>query len=579
MMLRSVLCAALGLSVVFAAIAVQATPPGTIVDPPARALKAPQRAPESQLLHPALPPDSPAALYIRARERLNQGEYREAADLFGKVAEHFLPKGYAADALYWQAFALYRLGEPGDLQQARELLEQQREQLSLTEQRVRQAMAQGHASRLQANKEAVGKSEALLDRQRRESRAHFEHQLKETAAAQVTRTKERQAALVAQQEANEKFLLELQERNRQSLAELDERRQTLLASYEARSRQIQQDFDKEARRRRSGEAREALEKQREATLLALEEQRQQSQTQLEVQRQQFLDAFARQRRQTEQALQDQQSRLEAAAIAGEEESRRLLAEIELRHRQTLQALQALQENREHQQQQFEEQTRSMRATYREQVQRMEQRFVEQREQSLALSQRIAGSLAQKGDPVAVQALRDSVVWPSPCDDEAQMPARLESLIALSKVDPAAVRPVLKQILDPKNKCSKSMLERAVFLLSLQRDEPAARMLVATARAPLDEDLRQQALMSLLRSRALPAVGQELVGLYEQLEQPRHRRLLMTLYARSRTPATTAKLIAIARSDEKSTAEHAIALLRESKDPRAREALKELSGGK
>src|SRR5690349_14094383 len=65
-------------------------------------------------------PDQTAQLYLQARERLNSGDYREAATLFGRVASNYSGDGTGngADALYWQAFALYRLGTPADLRKA-----------------------------------------------------------------------------------------------------------------------------------------------------------------------------------------------------------------------------------------------------------------------------------------------------------------------------------------------------------------------------------------------------------------------------------------------------------------------------
>ena len=54
--------------------------------------------------------DPADSLYRRARETLNRRDYRAAADLFAQITARFPRSGYAADALYWQAFALYRAG-------------------------------------------------------------------------------------------------------------------------------------------------------------------------------------------------------------------------------------------------------------------------------------------------------------------------------------------------------------------------------------------------------------------------------------------------------------------------------------
>lgn len=64
------------------------------------------------------PQDPADSLYREARQLLNRGEWRKAAALFARVADHRPPSAYAADALYWQAFMLYRIGGTGELRQA-----------------------------------------------------------------------------------------------------------------------------------------------------------------------------------------------------------------------------------------------------------------------------------------------------------------------------------------------------------------------------------------------------------------------------------------------------------------------------
>src|SRR5918992_3680048 len=72
------------------------------------------------------PQDPADSLYRLAREALNRGEYRRAADLFREIADRHSRSAYAADALYWQAFALYRLGSEDDLRSALAALDAQR---------------------------------------------------------------------------------------------------------------------------------------------------------------------------------------------------------------------------------------------------------------------------------------------------------------------------------------------------------------------------------------------------------------------------------------------------------------------
>jgi HEAT repeat protein len=62
--------------------------------------------------------DPADSLYRLAREALNHGEYRRAAQLFGDISQRFPSSAYAADSRYWRAFALYRIGSTSDLRDA-----------------------------------------------------------------------------------------------------------------------------------------------------------------------------------------------------------------------------------------------------------------------------------------------------------------------------------------------------------------------------------------------------------------------------------------------------------------------------
>ena len=70
--------------------------------------------------------DSADSLYRNARELLNRGEWRRAAGVFATIPQRHPGSAYAPDALYWQAFALYRIGGTDDLRQALQALETQR---------------------------------------------------------------------------------------------------------------------------------------------------------------------------------------------------------------------------------------------------------------------------------------------------------------------------------------------------------------------------------------------------------------------------------------------------------------------
>jgi len=75
---------------------------------------------------PWLQGDVADSLYKSAYELLNRGEWRRAATAFSNIPQRFPNSGYAADALYWQAFALYRIGGTDDLRTSLKALETMR---------------------------------------------------------------------------------------------------------------------------------------------------------------------------------------------------------------------------------------------------------------------------------------------------------------------------------------------------------------------------------------------------------------------------------------------------------------------
>src|ERR1700752_1654398 len=62
--------------------------------------------------------DPADSLYRAAREALDRRDYPRAADLFAQVPTRFPRSGYAADAYYWRAFSLYRMGGTAQLKSA-----------------------------------------------------------------------------------------------------------------------------------------------------------------------------------------------------------------------------------------------------------------------------------------------------------------------------------------------------------------------------------------------------------------------------------------------------------------------------
>ena len=119
--------------------------------------------------------DPADSLYRLAREALNRGEYRRAAQLFGDITQKFPNSAYAADARYWRAFALYRLGGTSDLHEALNVLQDtgssfRQARLStdapVLATRIRGALAaQGDGQARKALNEAASQPGAACDRE------------------------------------------------------------------------------------------------------------------------------------------------------------------------------------------------------------------------------------------------------------------------------------------------------------------------------------------------------------------------------------------------------------------------------
>jgi HEAT repeat protein len=119
--------------------------------------------------------DPADSLYRLAREALNRGEYRRAAQLFGDITQKFPNSVYAADARYWRAFALYRLGGTSDLHEALNVLQDtgssfRQARLStdapVLATRIRGALAaQGDGQARKALNEAASQPGAACDRE------------------------------------------------------------------------------------------------------------------------------------------------------------------------------------------------------------------------------------------------------------------------------------------------------------------------------------------------------------------------------------------------------------------------------
>jgi tetratricopeptide (TPR) repeat protein len=104
--------------------------------------------------------DNPQDQFERAREALNRGKYEEAASRFAEVFQKAQQAELAGDALYWEAFARYRLGKTHELKQAAKLLALQARQYS---QVATAGEGQSLASRVYAELAERGEADAARE--------------------------------------------------------------------------------------------------------------------------------------------------------------------------------------------------------------------------------------------------------------------------------------------------------------------------------------------------------------------------------------------------------------------------------
>jgi HEAT repeat protein len=68
--------------------------------------------------------DPADSLYRLAREAMGRGDYKRAAEIFHRIPERYPQSAYAGQAIYYEAYSLYRSGGDDDLSAARDRLKQ-----------------------------------------------------------------------------------------------------------------------------------------------------------------------------------------------------------------------------------------------------------------------------------------------------------------------------------------------------------------------------------------------------------------------------------------------------------------------
>jgi HEAT repeat protein len=67
--------------------------------------------------------DPADSVYRAASQLINRGDWRRATELFAELVDRYPKSAYVGDAMYWQAFARYRIGGTRELETAARILE------------------------------------------------------------------------------------------------------------------------------------------------------------------------------------------------------------------------------------------------------------------------------------------------------------------------------------------------------------------------------------------------------------------------------------------------------------------------
>ncbi|HJU88562.1 MAG TPA: HEAT repeat domain-containing protein [Gemmatimonadaceae bacterium] len=138
-----------------------------------------------------------------------------------------------------------------------------------------------------------------------------------------------------------------------------------------------------------------------------------------------------------------------------------------------------------------------------------------RRDAQALATRIRGELARRGD--ATEAERLTSVASQGCPEEED-DVRIAAINGLMQMDAERAMPILKKVLARGGACSAELRRKAVFVVSQQRSEEAADILLNAAQNDPDNEVREQAVFWLGQvsdERAVDMLSQILTKSNEQ----------------------------------------------------------------
>lgn len=159
----------------------------------------------------------------------------------------------------------------------------------------------------------------------------------------------------------------------------------------------------------------------------------------------------------------------------------------------------------------------------------------------ALSTRIEGMLARRGDQAAIASLADkarnatSDGCPREADDE-----RIDALNALSQMDAEQAMPILKKVLARREPCTQRLRRQAVWLVASRRQPEAAEILLNVAKTDPDKEVREQAVFWMANVPTEEATTM-LIDLAKKGDDIDMRKRAVYALSRSKSPRAAATL--------------------------------------
>lgn len=147
------------------------------------------------------------------------------------------------------------------------------------------------------------------------------------------------------------------------------------------------------------------------------------------------------------------------------------------------------------------------------------------QRDLASTRRAYGTSMRRGD-------RDDV--PAGCEDVIT-DERIEALNALLQMNADQALPILKRVLERRDRCSEVLRRKAVFLVSQKRSEEAVDILVDVARNDPDANTRSEAVFWLSNTRSDRAVDVLQEILTTQTTDPEVQKRAIFALAQTRSP--------------------------------------------